>query len=57
MIPYISVHSSYIHKLVRINLSKPFNINRSSLFVNTVITMRIILQNSVQLSVIKVLQR
>uniref|UniRef100_A0A0A9CMN6 Uncharacterized protein n=1 Tax=Arundo donax TaxID=35708 RepID=A0A0A9CMN6_ARUDO len=55
VVSYISIHCCYMHKLVRVNLPKPFDINRSPLFVNTMITMRIILQNSVQFAVIKIL--
>ena len=55
MVFYISVHRCDIHKLARVNFTKPFNINWPPLFVNSVITMRIILQNSVQLTVLEIL--
>jgi hypothetical protein len=45
MVPDITVHSSYMHEFVGINFPKPFNVNRPSFFVNTMIAMRVVLQN------------
>uniref|UniRef100_A0A2P2MCQ2 Phosphatidylinositol/phosphatidylcholine transfer protein SFH8 isoform X2 n=1 Tax=Rhizophora mucronata TaxID=61149 RepID=A0A2P2MCQ2_RHIMU len=55
MVLYIPIHGCSMHKLLRINFSQSFNINWSSLFVHTMIAMRIILQNFIQLFKFKIL--
>lgn len=55
MIPYISIHACNLHESVRINFTKPFNVNGSAFFINTVITVWVILQNFINLFEIKIL--
>lgn len=55
MISYVSIQSRHLHEFVGINFSKPFNVNRPTLLVHTMITMWIVLKHFIQLSVLKVL--
>lgn len=57
MVFYVSVHCSHLHKFVGLNLSQSFNVDRSSLLIDTMITMRIVLYNFIQFFELKILVR
>ena len=55
MISYISIHACNLHESVRINFPQSFNVNGPAFFINTVITVRVILQHFINLFEIKIL--
>lgn len=56
MIFYVAFDASYVHEFVRLNFAQPLNIDRSSIFVNAMVTLGIVLQNFLQLLKLKILQ-
>lgn len=57
MVFNVLVDRSDLHKFVGLNLSQSFNVNRSSLLIHSMITMRIVLYNFIQLFELKILVR
>lgn len=48
MISQVSLQRSDLHEFACVHSSQSFNVNRSSLFVNTMISLRVVIQNLIQ---------
>lgn len=56
MIPNVAVHRSHLHKLVWINFPEPLDINRSPQLIYSMVTLRAVIFNFINLWKIEILQ-